>query len=87
MMPPKIVYKIYSSRNFAKWFKSAVKRRSSRVAHIIWETKIASKQKTECLQHIGKIDRPPEVVIFLHICDFGILRIFSSQVSKILNFD
>ena len=29
------------------------------------------------LQHIGKIDRPPEVVIFLHICTFGIFQVFS----------
>jgi hypothetical protein len=26
---------------------------------------------------IGKIDRPPEVVIFLHICTFGIFQVFS----------
>jgi hypothetical protein len=29
------------------------------------------------LQHIGKIDRPPEAVIFLHICTFGIFQVFS----------
>ena len=27
------------------------------------------------LQHIGKIDRPTEVVIFLHICTFGIFQV------------
>ena len=29
------------------------------------------------LQHIGKIDRPTEVVIFFHICTFGVFQIFS----------
>jgi hypothetical protein len=29
------------------------------------------------LQHIGKIDRPPEVVIFLHICKIAIFVFLS----------
>jgi hypothetical protein len=32
------------------------------------------------LQHIGKIDRPREVVIFLHICKMTKVLIFSSQL-------
>ena len=29
------------------------------------------------LQHIGKIDRPSEVVIFWHICNFAKIQIIS----------
>jgi hypothetical protein len=40
------------------------------------------------IQHIGKIDRPPEVVIFLHICTFGIFQVFSIYMySMILNIN
>ena len=34
-------------------------------------------QKLRYLQHIGKIDRPPEVVIFLHICNIAIFVFLS----------
>ena len=34
------------------------------------------------LQHIGKIDRLPEVVIFLHICKIAIFGFLSETVEK-----
>jgi hypothetical protein len=38
---------------------------------------IFEPKKLRLLQHIGKIDRPPEVVIFWDICTFGVFQVFS----------
>ena len=39
------------------------------------------------LQHIGKIDRPLEGVIFLYICTFSILQILSIYRNLTLSLD
>ena len=44
---------------------------------LIFAVQKMSSQKYRLLQHIGKIDRPPELVIFLHICTFDIFQVFS----------
>jgi len=38
------------------------------------------------LQHIGKIDWPPEVVIFLHICKIG-ETLTSQCIGSFINFE
>jgi hypothetical protein len=45
---------------------------------------IFEPKKLRLLQHIGKIDRPPEVVIFWDICTFGVFQVFSIIPTRVI---